>query len=57
VVPPEAEWGALLASGRNFIEVAPWLSLLPATVVALSVISITLLGRRIQTLLARGDVS
>jgi peptide/nickel transport system permease protein len=57
VVPPEAEWGALLASGRSFIEVAPWLSLLPATVVALSVIAITLVGRRLQTLLARGDVS
>jgi peptide/nickel transport system permease protein len=56
VVPPEAEWGALLASGRNFLEIAPWVSLLPATVVALSVISITLLGRRLQTLLVRGDV-
>jgi len=56
VVPPEAEWGALLADGRNFIEIAPWLSLLPATVVAISVISITLLGRRLQVLLARGDV-
>lgn len=56
VVPPEAEWGALLASGRNFIEIAPWMSLLPATVVAVSVISITLLGRRLQALLARGDV-
>jgi peptide/nickel transport system permease protein len=56
VVPPEAEWGALLANGRNFLEIAPWLSLLPATVVATSVISITLLGRRLQMLLARGDV-
>jgi peptide/nickel transport system permease protein len=56
VVPPRAEWGALLASGRNFLELAPWLSLLPATVVAASVISITLVGRRLQLLLARGDV-
>ncbi len=56
VVPPEAEWGALLASGRSFIEIAPWMSLLPATVVAVSVISITLLGRRLQVLLARGDI-
>jgi peptide/nickel transport system permease protein len=56
VVPPEAEWGALLANGRNFLELAPWLSLLPATVVATSVIAITLLGRRLQTLLASGDV-
>ena len=55
VVPPAAEWGALLASGRNFLDIAPWVSLLPATAVALSVISITLLGRRLQSLLARGD--
>jgi peptide/nickel transport system permease protein len=57
VVPPEAEWGALLASGRNFIDVAPWMSLLPASIVAISVISITLFGRRLQTLLARGDTA
>ena len=56
VVPPAPEWGALLASGRNFIEIAPWMSLLPATVVAVSVISITLLGRRLQVLLAKGDL-
>ena len=56
VVPPEAEWGALLAEGRNFLEIAPWMSLLPATVVAISVISITLLGRRLQALLAWGDM-
>jgi peptide/nickel transport system permease protein len=56
VVPPAAEWGALLANGRNFLEIAPWTSLLPATVVAISVISITLLGRRLQVLMARGDI-
>jgi len=56
VVPPEAEWGALLASGRNFIEIAPWMSLLPASVVAISVISMTLLGRRLQVLLSRGEI-
>lgn len=55
VVPPAAEWGALLADGRNFLEIAPWMSLLPATVVAISVISITLFGRRLQLLLAAGD--
>jgi peptide/nickel transport system permease protein len=55
VVPPAAEWGALLAEGRDFLDIAPWISLLPATVVAASVIAITLLGRRLQTLLAHGD--
>lgn len=48
VVPPSPEWGALLADGRNVIDTAPWVSLLPATVIALSVISITLLARRLQ---------
>ncbi|KAA6488577.1 ABC transporter permease [Agrobacterium sp. SHOUNA12C] len=55
VVPPAPEWGALLANGRNFLDIAPWTSLLPATVVAISVISITLLGRRLQNLLSKGD--
>lgn len=54
VVPPTAEWGALLADGRDYLDVAPWISLLPATVVALSVIALTLLGRRLQTILAKG---
>lgn len=56
VVPPAPEWGALLANGRNALDIAPWVSLLPATVVAVSVISITLLGRRLQNLLSKGDV-
>ncbi|EKT65081.1 ABC transporter permease [Providencia burhodogranariea] len=55
VTPPVAEWGALLADGRNYLDVAPWVSLMPATVIALSVIVITLLGRKIQQLIARGE--
>ncbi|WP_066469622.1 ABC transporter permease [Bosea sp. WAO] len=55
VVPPAAEWGALLADGRNFLDTAPWISFLPATVVAVSVIAITILGRRLQLLLSQGD--
>lgn len=55
VVPPAPEWGALLASGRNYLDIAPWASIAPASVVALSVISITLFGRRLQALLARGS--
>ncbi len=54
VVPPAAEWGALLADGRNFLDTAPWISFLPATVVAISVIAITILGRRLQLLLSQG---
>lgn len=56
VTPPTAEWGALLSEGRNFLDSAPWVSLLPASVVALSVIAITLLGRRLQTIMAKGGI-
>ncbi|HBR1113660.1 ABC transporter permease [Klebsiella quasipneumoniae] len=57
VTPPTAEWGALLSEGRDFLDSAPWVSLLPASVVALSVIAITLLGRRVQTLIAKGGIA
>ncbi|HHG8771740.1 TPA: ABC transporter permease [Raoultella planticola] len=56
VTPPTAEWGALLSEGRNFLDSAPWVSLLPASVIAFSVIAITLLGRRLQTIVARGSL-
>jgi peptide/nickel transport system permease protein len=54
VAPPTPEWGALLADGRSFLGVAPWTSLFPATVVAAAVVSITLLGRRLQRVLTKG---
>lgn len=57
VTPPTAEWGALLSDGRNFLDSAPWISLLPASVIALSVIAITLFGRRLQSILAKGRAS
>lgn len=57
VVPPIPEWGALLADGRNYLQDAPWASLFPAGVVAFSVISITLFGRRLQRNLAFGVLS
>lgn len=57
VTPSTVEWGALLSEGRNFLDNAPWISLLPASVVALSVTIITLLGRRAQALITRSGVA
>jgi peptide/nickel transport system permease protein len=54
VIPPAAEWGALLADGRDYLDIAPWLCLFPASTVAVSVIAITLFGRRLQRLLLPG---
>jgi peptide/nickel transport system permease protein len=42
--PPQPEWGALLATGRSYMDVAPWLALYPGLCMTLSVIGFNLLG-------------
>lgn len=37
--PPKPEWGLLVAEGRDFIAVYPWISLLPGAALALVVIA------------------
>lgn len=39
VQPPEPEWGALVSDGRNFLQTAPWLAVLPGVVIAIVVLS------------------
>lgn len=45
--PPAPEWGAMLATGRNYVSVAPWLVVIPAIAITLTVLSTTSLGREI----------
>ena len=42
--PPTPEWGALLASGRNYLETAPWLAIFPGLCITLTVVGANLLG-------------
>lgn len=42
--PPQPEWGALLAQGRSFMNVAPWLAVFPGLLFTISVVGINLLG-------------
>jgi ABC-type dipeptide/oligopeptide/nickel transport system permease subunit len=42
--PPTPEWGAMINEGRGFLRSAAWISLAPGTLVAISVLSINLLG-------------
>ena len=42
--PPLPEWGAMLASGRDYMAVAPWLAVFPGLALTLSVIGFNLLG-------------
>jgi ABC-type dipeptide/oligopeptide/nickel transport system permease subunit len=42
--PPQPEWGALLAAGRDYMDVAPWLAVLPGLCITLTVVGLNLLG-------------
>jgi glutathione transport system permease protein len=42
--PPLAEWGAMMASGRNFLGVATYLTLFPGAVITLAALGLNLLG-------------
>ncbi|HUG16613.1 MAG TPA: ABC transporter permease [Thermomicrobiales bacterium] len=42
--PPTPEWGAMLSSGRNFLQQAWWITFFPGLAIMLTVLSINLLG-------------
>jgi len=42
--PPQPEWGALLAAGRVYMDIAPWLAIYPGLCITFSVIGFNLLG-------------
>lgn len=45
--PPTPEWGAMLATSRNFVPFAPWLLVAPAVLITLTVLATTAVGREI----------
>jgi peptide/nickel transport system permease protein len=48
--PPAAEWGTLIADGRNYLVTSWWLSLLPGLFVALVVLSLNHISKTLQEL-------
>ncbi|MFC3981714.1 ABC transporter permease [Streptosporangium jomthongense] len=46
--PPDPEWGSMLAEARNYLRVAWWTVLFPGLSVTLTVVSLTVVGRRLQ---------
>jgi peptide/nickel transport system permease protein len=48
--PPAAEWGTLIADGRNYLVTAWWLSLLPGLFVAMVVLSLNHISKTLQEL-------
>ncbi|WP_216898109.1 ABC transporter permease [Nocardia alni] len=46
--PPRAEWGSLVASGRDYLLTAPWVSLLPGAVMVVTVLSLNHIAKTLQ---------
>lgn len=44
IQPPDPEWGALLAAGREYIRDAWWITTFPGLVLMLTIIALTLVG-------------
>jgi peptide/nickel transport system permease protein len=51
VQPPAADWGLMISNGRDFIDLAPWISVAPGLAMSISVIGISLLGDGLRSLL------
>jgi len=49
--PPEAEWGVLIADGKNFFTTAPWMSLAPGVAIVAAGLGFSLVGDGLATLL------
>jgi glutathione transport system permease protein len=49
--PPLPEWGAMMSDGRNFIQVAPWVSLFPGLAVTITVLGFNVFGDGLRDLL------
>jgi peptide/nickel transport system permease protein len=42
--PPEPSWGTMLSSGRGYMEVAPWVVVVPGLAISLTVLGLNLFG-------------
>jgi len=49
--PPQAEWGVLIAEGRNFITTAWWLSLMPGIAIVVTGLGFSLVGDGVADLM------
>ncbi|MFB6891390.1 ABC transporter permease [Kitasatospora sp. NPDC056327] len=47
-VPPDADWGSMVADGKDFLQTAWWISIAPGLAVSVVVVCTTLIGRSLQ---------
>lgn len=51
--PPTAEWGVIIADGKNFMSTAWWMSVFPGTAIVLAGVGFSLLGDGLADVLRR----
>jgi peptide/nickel transport system permease protein len=51
--PPTAEWGVLIADGKNFMSTAWWMSIFPGIAIVLAGVGFSLLGDAVASLFRR----
>jgi peptide/nickel transport system permease protein len=44
VQPPTASWGSMISHGRSFLHSAPWITVFPGIAIALTIISMNVIG-------------
>lgn len=54
VAPPSSEWGALLDAGKNYVQKAWWLEVMPGLAIVAFALAVTTLGRALQQRLEGG---
>jgi len=48
VQPPTPSWGAMINEGKDFLRIAPWISLFPGLTIAMTVLGFNLLGESLR---------
>jgi peptide/nickel transport system permease protein len=51
IQPPTASWGNMLADGRSFMELSPWVVLVPGSALIISVLGLNLVGDSLRDVL------
>lgn len=46
--PPEPSWGSLISQGRSELATAPWLTLFPALMICVTILSVNVLGEHFR---------
>lgn len=49
IQPPAASWGNMIAGGRDWLLVAPWIALAPGALLIVTVVACTLIGDALST--------